>query len=109
MFFELMRHDLKCQILHKRVAAITFQTAMPSIPVVHTSKRKIYLFLRGVKCYLDTKPEKTRLCLQKPRTSCFAFITFVDSLVSTIMRVFLGAFCIIYSLPQNNWRTICRP
>lgn len=36
MSFELMRHDLKCQTLHKRVAAIAFQTAMPSIPVVDT-------------------------------------------------------------------------
>lgn len=71
--------------------------------------KKENIFPRGVKCYLDTKPEKTRLCLQKLRTSCFAFITFVDSLVGTIMRVFLGAFCIIFSLPQNNWRTICRP
>lgn len=42
MFFELMRHDLKCQILHKRVAAIAFQTAMPSIPVVDTGRRNMY-------------------------------------------------------------------
>lgn len=41
MFFELMRHDLKCQILHKRVAAIAFQTAMPSIPAVDTAMRNI--------------------------------------------------------------------
>lgn len=38
MFFELMRHDLKCQTLHKRVAAIAFQTAMLSIPLVDTAK-----------------------------------------------------------------------
>lgn len=43
--FELMRHDLKCRILHKRVAAIAFQTAMPSIPVVNTAKGNIYIYI----------------------------------------------------------------
>jgi len=48
---------LKCRTLHKRVAAIGFQTAMPSIPVVDKANKE--LLLRGVKYYIDLEPEKT--------------------------------------------------
>lgn len=48
---------LNCRTLHKRVAAIGFQTAMPSTPVVDKANRK--LLLRGIKYYLDLEPEKT--------------------------------------------------
>lgn len=48
---------LKCRTLHKRVAAIGFQTAMPSTPVVNKENKK--LVLGGVKYYIDLEPEKT--------------------------------------------------
>lgn len=47
---------LKCRTLHKRVAAIGFQTAMPSTPVVNKANKK--LVLREVKYYIDFEPEK---------------------------------------------------
>ena len=43
MFFELIRDILKGQILHKRITAIGFQTAVPSIPMVDKAKRELLL------------------------------------------------------------------
>lgn len=48
---------LKCRTLHKRIAAIGFQTAMPFIPVVDKADKE--LLLRGVKYRIDLDLEKT--------------------------------------------------
>ena len=43
MFFELIRDILKGRTLHKRITAIGFQTAVPSIPMVDKAKRELLL------------------------------------------------------------------
>lgn len=81
--------------LHKRVAAIGFQTAMPFIPVAD-----IYL-LRGGEYYLDSRPEKTGNFIFRSWEFHFAFMTLVDSLVGTIMGVLLGAFLYNFPFPKQ--------
>lgn len=94
-----MRHDLNARF-YKSIAAPGFQTAMPSLPVVDKANRNICArtFLRAVKCYLDAKPEKIA---SEAKSFHFAFMALVDSLVGTIMRVFLGAFCTIFHSPKT--------
>lgn len=80
--------------LHKRVAAIGFQTAMLSYQWL------IYISLGG-KYYLDSKPEKTRNFIFRSWEFHFAFVTLVDSLVGTITGVLLGAFLYNFPFPKQ--------
>lgn len=99
----------KCRTLHKRVAAIGFQTAMPSIPVVDKANKE--LLLKGVKYCIDLELEKTITFSFRNGNFHFAFMTLVNhlgsSLIGVALRVLLGAFCTFPS--PNNWRIICRP
>ncbi|EAW56018.1 hCG2005973 [Homo sapiens] len=64
-----MRHDSKCQTLHKKLLLLDSKLLCPLYQWL-TRHIGIYAILRGVKC-LDSEPEKRELSLKKLETSFY--------------------------------------